>query len=583
MFGASYAQTADNAQNLAKLFAGDVELLRNVTQDTYLPKPPGANFTQTLRLKLNYNSSLNSSDIRKILVIAETGIYNSVQNRIERYAYDINYYYGCEVKLYEVSDADHGNIKSLILSNQTNLNGVVLVGDLPAAWFEVANDFNTYGYASWPCDLYYMDLDGTWTDTDSDGIFNTHTGNVQPEIFVGRISTAHMGTLLSEVQGMKDYLDKNHDFWTGYSPVYKRYALAYTDHDWANTSYFKTSVRYLYGDSYYDEVNQIDHSYFGPDDYLDRLENDRYEFVQLSCHSAYYYHAMTGGNIYGNEVFNTAPEAIGYNLFCCSGVRWTSVSSSSTRGYLGGAYVYNSNTSGLVAVGSTKTGSLLQFANLYNPLGDGDSFGSALVDWWNSTCGTSHSENEIFWHYGISIIGDPMVSLNPDFPDCPYSMTITNAISYGATTYLAKGNIIATNDITGTANIHYGANSYVRLSQGFYVAKGAKFLATLEGCSTTSGTKSEVASDEGNDDVSFSVSRETFAITPNPATDIVTVKGVAENDIIEVLENSGRIVLTYMADGPTAELDLSSLGKGIYYVSVSTEEGILTEKLILER
>ena len=41
--------------------------------------------------------------------------------------------------------------------------GCVFVGDIPTAWYEVANDYGTYGYKTFPCDLFLMDLDGKAT------------------------------------------------------------------------------------------------------------------------------------------------------------------------------------------------------------------------------------------------------------------------------------------------------------------------------------------------------------------------------------------------------------------------------------
>jgi len=53
---------------------------------------------------------------------------------------------------------------------------------------------------------------------------------------------------------------------------------------------------------------------------------------------------------------------------------------------------------------------MLNFDAFYDPLGDGKTFGEGLLDWWITTCGTSHSSYEIWWHYGLSIIGDPMIN-----------------------------------------------------------------------------------------------------------------------------------------------------------------------------
>ncbi len=222
---------------------------------------------------------------------------------------------------------------------------------------------------------------------------------------------------------------------------------------------------------------------------MSRLSNDRYEFIQLACHSSYQHHAMSGGSIYANEIFNNGSEAIGYNLFCCSGCRWTSVSSTSTRGFLGGAYIYNSNNSGLVVVGSTKTGSMLDFDQFYEPLGDGDSFGEALVEWWIDACGTSHSSTEVYWHYGMSIIGDPMVNFYHCMNDrCDSQITLStfdNSNSSPVRYFLAKDNITinpsSTYVIPSGKHVIFNAPN-VDIIKNFECELGGTFEIVNEGC-----------------------------------------------------------------------------------------------------
>lgn len=387
-----------------------------------------------------------------------------------------------------MSGSNYKSIKELVLSEIADLDGVVLIGDIPVAWFEVSNDHDEYGYANWPCDLYYMDTDGNWLDTDGNGIFDVHTGNVQPEIFVGRISTANMGTLLAEKNGLEKYLDKNHKFWIGQLNINKKYALTYIDKDWANSSEFKTSIQYIYGNSFYDGFSYTQNAVFGKTDYMNRLSNNRYEFIQLACHSSYERHAMSGGAIYADEIFNNGTEAIGYNLFCCSGVRWTSVKTSSSRGFIGGAYVYN-NKSGLVVVGSTKTGSMLNFKEFYKPLGEGKTFGKALVDWWKNTCGSDHSNYEIYWYYGLSIIGDPMVNFYHCMNDrCTNQVTLSdfdNSNPSPVRYYLAKDKItINSNTIYKIPSGKYVIFSApdVDIQKNFECELGGSYKIINEGC-----------------------------------------------------------------------------------------------------
>jgi len=482
--------TEKEYSRLSDIFAYDVQLSQNV-KDTYLShrKKTAATYTYSTVLELPMNSSIVNR-IDKILVIVNSSIYSQSSEKIKRYCYDINYIYGCKVIMKQVSNPNHINIKNLILSEVTNLDGVVLIGDIPVAWYQVSNDHNKYGYAEWPCDLYYMDTDGSWIDSDNDGIFDLHSGNVQPEIFVGRISTANMGTLISEKKGLENYLDKNHKFWIGQLQVNRKYGVSYTDKDWAKTNYFKTDIKNIYGNSLYDSISYVGYSAFGKADYMSRLSNNRYEFIQLACHSSYEHHAFSNGNtIYAEEIFNNGTEAIGYNLFCCSALRWTSVSSSSTRGFLGGAYIYNNNTSGLVAVGSTKTGSMLLFDKFYTALGNGKTFGEALIDWWIDVYGASHSNHVIYWHYGLSIIGDPLVNLYHCMNSrCNYQITLNsfdNSNPSPIRYYLAKDKITINSGVnfkipSGKHVIFNAPN--VDIIKNFECELGGSYEIINEGC-----------------------------------------------------------------------------------------------------
>ena len=125
---------------------------------------------------------------------------------------------GYTVSSYEVSGGTPESLRSFLqgLYNTNNIEGALFIGDLPVAWFQVKNDFNEYGYAEWPIDLFYMDLDGNWFDTlkyhlvdtlvpGQDSIYDAHSGNLSPEIYIGRLTPTGIGddTLL-----IKNYLSK---------------------------------------------------------------------------------------------------------------------------------------------------------------------------------------------------------------------------------------------------------------------------------------------------------------------------------------------------------------------------------------
>lgn len=471
---------------LSQLFAEDVQMKEDATKSflAYKSQRTTSEYIHNDILTITGNPQTSQS-IKKILIIVNIDIYNKLKSKIERYAYDINYVYNCDVILDGVSGGDHIDIKNLILDYKNNLSGVVFIGDIAAAWYENQNDHNKYGYSSWPCDLYYMDIDGIWNDNDQNGIYDSHTGNVQPEIFVGRISVANMGNLTTEQNGLSRYLDKNHEFWMGNRDVKRKYGLSYTDKDWASLNYFKTDISNLYGNANYDSISFYGSSTFGKTDYLNKLLDNKYEFIQLSCHANPSYLQMSGGGIYSDEIYHNKTKAIGFNLFCCSGCNWTGATS--TRGFLAGSHIYNSDEeSALVVIGSTKTGSMLNFAEFYKPLGQGKTIGEALRSWWVNSFGSTHTDYIVSWHYGMSIIGDPMINFHHCLKDrCENQITLNgfDASNPASCHYIvAEDKIIVNNYIIPSGKHVIFKAKEVILNPGFECQPGGSFEIISEGC-----------------------------------------------------------------------------------------------------
>lgn len=460
---------------LSKLFEADVRFLDSMPAAYDLSLRATLPFTHARVLSLGRDYAL-ASDVGKVLLIAEASLYEQLTEEIQRYAFDIHTAYGCETILETVSGGSHRDIKNLILSYSFSLDGAVFIGDIPHATFEIADDHNKYGYRSWPCDLYYTDLNGEWGDTDGNGKYDKHSGHILPEIFVGRIATGNMGRLTAETEGMKRYLDKNHEFWSGATTVNRRYGFSYVDQDWVSNSTFKTDMQYLYGATNY-EAKGYGEAGFGKEEYLGILRNSKYEFIQLACHASYYHLAMSGGSIWADEIFNNGTEAIGFNLFCCSACNWASVSPTSSSGFLAGAHVYNPQRRTLAVVGSTKTGSMLKFREFYKPLGEGKPIGLALKTW-RSSIVNEPEHRRISWYYGMTVIGDPMVDFLYRFNR--KSQVTFNGFDTGNSAshrYVTASGIITANNYSIPAGKHVIFRApTVLLNAGFACDPGSELL-----------------------------------------------------------------------------------------------------------
>ncbi len=72
-------------------------------------------------------------------------------------------------------------------------------------------------------------------------------------------------------------------------------------------------------------------------------------------------------------------------------------------------------------------------------------------------------------------------------------------------------------------------------------------------------------------------------VYPNPATDRVTVETSTRIDRIDVMDLTGRIILTREARAKTIHLETGSLSEGIYLLKINTEDDRITRKVIIRR
>ena len=276
-----------------------------------------------------------------------------------------------------------------LLQSQPDLDGAILIGNLPRAWYE--DTWSDAPHEEFPMDLFLMDLDGTWIDADGDGKYDSHTGNRAPEIWTGRID-AHAMEMGSEIQMLRDYFTKNHLYRTGALQVPGR-GLTFIDDDW---SYYSTcGLNAIYTDLTVDNSD----AWTTADNYLARLDTG-YEFVHLMSHSSPWGHTFKiplgyGGTVMAPEIALVDPQTVFVQLFACSNCRWTEPDC------MGNWYLFGTGY-GLLAFGSTKTGALLEFEELYTPMGSGEIPGEAFRMWFTNV-GIYNPD----WHYGCVILGDP--------------------------------------------------------------------------------------------------------------------------------------------------------------------------------
>ena len=96
-----------------------------------------------------------------------------------------------------------------------------------------------------------------------------------------------------------------------------------------------------------------------------------------------------------------------------------------------------------------------------------------------------------------------------------------------------------------------------------------------------------VINDDAVTDVTEELINTQMFLYPNPATDILNIRfnqTIGNDAVILISDIQGRL-LGQQATGQNAELlqiDLDGLSDGIYFVTVKTEQSVLTEKFIVQ-
>jgi len=330
----------------------------------------------------------------KALVIVNTTLRPQIEPRLTRYITDLQAQ-GFDVVVEESEGGTPEDLKALIISHETDLVGVALVGEQPAAWFEI--DENGF-----PCDVFFMDLDGTWHDLDGDGLYDEHeagSGDEAPEICIGRIAAHNMSG--DEVAMLDHYFDKNHDYRTGVIRCAEK-GLTYVSSDWANWPEANYGIARAYPN--FDNMTPPDLS---EPDCLDRISNGLYEFVQLCAHSSSGGHSI-GGWVTTSEIQNAPPIAVFYNLFACGAGRFTNYN------WVAGGYVYNTTGQGITCIACSRSGSMTNYYHFYGPFGEGETFGESFRSYMEYLAPYTGSDRS--WQFGLNIQGDPFAVEDPPLP-----------------------------------------------------------------------------------------------------------------------------------------------------------------------
>ncbi len=328
-----------------------------------------------------------------MLIVVESSITNAITSKLNTYISDIASG-DSSAKVISWTGTNAKQLKDTIEKYYTNyhIKGVFLIGNLPVAMYEM-DDWGDH--EEFPFDIYYASPGTDWTDADQDGIFDGHT-SYHVSYFTGRIT----GTTTE----INNYLDKAHKYRTQGSSQPKR-GYMFVDDDWYSYYYNnKWGLDYIYSN-----VNMsYDTNTTTKSEYQTYLSGSGAEYVNQLVHAAYNMLYFTHHGAYQtmslSELISLNPKACFYNMFNCSGCRYT-------EDNLGMSYVMKTDK-GLAVMGSTKTGGNYYPQSFNLALAQNKTWGQAFVTWWNDG-GTSLEDK---WKLGLVILGDPMLRVPADHP-----------------------------------------------------------------------------------------------------------------------------------------------------------------------
>jgi len=341
----------------------------------------------------------------KIGVIVNKDLYPSIKTSVDQYVADLKSVQGKDVWLEKDNFTEVNTVaqlKDALKSHfQTdNLEGAVLIGDLPIPIYNLDND-------KFSCDHYYQDMNGTWTG--SGNTFTNHTGDTKGEIWISRITASvleNYGGFGNEIDIVNKYFGRVAKRMGGHDTQERTYVIAGMYWEW------KGLEAENIGDLDYDSA-KIDKYRSTADNSTSNNECGKKWLAAIVSGREYgyiYSHSSPTSHSVGVSIKTQRDSAINcrfYNSYACSNGDYEQAN-------MVGAYALSDQ--GLVCVGSSKTGSMIpgSFRYYNRPLGAGKSFGESFLQWYNDK-----GINDKYWHYGMNLQGVGTLHLKP-YSSTPY-------------------------------------------------------------------------------------------------------------------------------------------------------------------
>jgi hypothetical protein len=379
-----------------------------------------------------------------VAVVVNDGLAPLIQPELHQYQQDLESEgYSVTITAWTLAGSTPQQLKNYLIAQRANgLTGAFLVGDLPIALFYYA--LAADGITTFACDFYFMNLDGTWTDTDGDGKFDAKSGDSQCQIWVSRLAASNLSLMGSEETLVKNYFAKNHAYRKATKTLPQR-ALGMVHQNPPNSDGWNilraSALQYAY--TTYELVGY-------PDFTLATFHSKMaagYEQIFLMAHSNYCLHTFDDGQYWNSSIPGDDPHFWFYNLYCCLACDYTQGNN------MGSCYI-TAPTYGLLSFGSTKAGGIQTLMYFTQPLATHLSFGETYKAWWSQEV-ANNSTYFIDWFYGQVLLGDGTLTISPQTPVGTVTIAPTATIFTSTPTpvYTAAGSATPTPSPVATGSV----------------------------------------------------------------------------------------------------------------------------------
>ncbi|MCC6722237.1 MAG: T9SS type A sorting domain-containing protein [Bacteroidia bacterium] len=542
-------------------------------------------------------SGINMDEVHNegnILLLIDSAIYKQIPQSIKQYETDLIASGWKTDKVIVSNNKKVPDVKEIIKS-KNGITTVVIIGHVAVPYSGQAGfDGHTEHQGAWVADMYYGELDGTWTDTyvnanpsgarpetinvPGDGKFDQQFPPSDIDLEIARIDLSRLSSFGKSDSALHAYyFQKNHHFRTGgfnheYKALIDDNFLSYEMASWGFRSYAPAVDT---GNLYYNVDNAAN-------DYVSTLKKNWWMLAAASGPGSY---TSCGGVVNTSNFVNDSIKTV------ISGM----------SGSYFGDWDINNNL--LRASLASKPSILNAFwggipAWALHPLALGYDMGYCAKITMNNKGTYMGNFNGGRNSIHISLLGDPSINIYP--VKSPTNLVISGTSSAPKLNWTAsadnniigyniyrsntlKGDFVKVNTsiITGTTF----TDTKPRNVKTVYIVRAVKKITNPSGIHNqmSIGIIDSVATSNlyvKNEELTGGIS-----VYPNPANSILNIEidnSVSNINNIEIYDLKGKILYSNKTDSRNLQIDLTGFSKGMYILKSYNNNYIMHQKFIKE-